>query len=71
MNQLLGCQLALDDFIFVHVKGRPKVIDIEKTENKLGLVISDNGTGYAFIKVTLLMTTVVNMISTIIFIISV
>ena len=57
MSQLLGGQLALDDFIFVHVKGRPKVVDIEKSETKLGLVISDNGTGYAFIKVTLLLTT--------------
>jgi len=57
MNQLLGGELALDDFIFVHVKGRPKVIDIEKSETALGLTISDNGAGYAFIKVILLVTT--------------
>jgi len=56
MEQLLGGQLALDDFIFVHVKGRPKVVDIEKSEAALGLTITDNGAGYAFIKVILLMT---------------
>jgi len=55
MDQLLGGELALDDFIFVHLKGRPKVIDIEKSETALGLTISDNGAGYAFIKVILLL----------------
>jgi len=50
MKQLLGGQLGLEDFIFVHVKGRPKVVDIEKTDNALGLTITDNGAGYAFIK---------------------
>ena len=30
--------------------GRPKEIEIEKTEDALGLTITDNGAGYAFIK---------------------
>jgi len=54
MTQLLGGELALDDFIFVHMKGRPKVVDIEKSEAALGLTITDNGAGYPFIKVILL-----------------
>lgn len=51
MKCLLGGQLGLDDFIFVHVKGQPKVVDIDKVENALGLTITDNGAGLAFIKV--------------------
>lgn len=51
MKHLLGGQLGLDDFIFAHVKGQPKVVDVEKTENALGLTITDNGAGLAFIKV--------------------
>lgn len=51
MNQLLGGQLGLDDFIFAHVKGQAKVVDVEKTGEALGLTITDNGAGYAFIKV--------------------
>lgn len=51
MSQLLGGQLGLDDFIFAHVKGQPKEItDLEKTEDALGLTITDNGAGLAFIK---------------------
>jgi hypothetical protein len=30
--------------------GRPKEIEIKKTEDALGLTITDNGAGYAFIK---------------------
>ena len=50
MNKLLGGQIGLDDFIFAHKKGRPKEIEIIKTEDALGLTITDNGAGYAFIK---------------------
>lgn len=50
MTKLIGGQLAMDDFIFAHVKGQPKEVDIEKTEDALGLTITDNCTGYAFIK---------------------
>ncbi|XP_049845924.1 PDZ domain-containing protein GIPC3 [Schistocerca gregaria] len=50
MSKLLGGQIGLDDFIFVHRKGRPKEIEITKTEDALGLTITDNGAGYAFIK---------------------
>jgi hypothetical protein len=50
MTKLLGGQIGLDDFIFAHRKGRPKEIEIIKTEDALGLTITDNGAGYAFIK---------------------
>lgn len=47
---LLGGQLALDDFIFAHIRGQPKVVDILKSDDALGLTITDNGAGLAFIK---------------------
>ncbi|XP_047501018.1 PDZ domain-containing protein GIPC1-like isoform X2 [Penaeus chinensis] len=50
MTKLLGGQIGLDDFIFAHRKGRPKEVEITKTEDALGLTITDNGAGYAFIK---------------------
>ena len=50
MTRLLGGQIGLDDFIFAHRKGRNKEIEITKTEDALGLTITDNGAGYAFIK---------------------
>lgn len=50
MTRLLGGQIGLDDFIFAHVKGRPKEIEIMKEDDALGLTITDNGAGYAFIK---------------------
>lgn len=50
MNKLLGGQIGLDDFIFAHVKGSIKTIQIHKSESALGLTITDNGAGFAFIK---------------------
>ena len=50
MDRLLGGQIGFDDFIFVHRKGQRKEIEITKTEEYLGLTITDNGNGYAFIK---------------------
>lgn len=50
MNKLLGGQIGLDDFIFAHIKGSTKTLDIVKSEEALGLTITDNGAGYAFIK---------------------
>nr|XP_014280638.1 PDZ domain-containing protein GIPC1 [Halyomorpha halys] len=50
MTKLLGGQIGLEDFIFAHRKGRPKEFEITKTEDSLGLTITDNGAGYAFIK---------------------
>ncbi|KAH8234461.1 hypothetical protein KR038_010581 [Drosophila bunnanda] len=50
MARLLGGQIGLDDFIFAHRKGRPKEIEIVKSQDALGLTITDNGAGYAFIK---------------------
>ena len=50
MSRLLGGQIGLEDFIFAHIKGRAKEVEIEKIEDALGLTITDNGAGYAFIK---------------------
>jgi len=50
MDKLLGGQIGLEDFMFVHRKGQRKEIEITKTEEYLGLTITDNGNGYAFIK---------------------
>jgi PDZ domain-containing protein GIPC len=50
MNKLLGGQIGLDDFIFAHVKGTSKTVDVVKSEEALGLTITDNGAGFAFIK---------------------
>ncbi|XP_047737871.1 PDZ domain-containing protein GIPC1-like [Hyalella azteca] len=50
MTHLLGGQIGLDDFIFAHRKGVAKEVEIVKTEDALGLTITDNGAGYAFIK---------------------
>ncbi|XP_055470357.1 PDZ domain-containing protein GIPC2 isoform X1 [Psammomys obesus] len=50
MGNLLGGQLGLEDFIFAHVKGIKKEVNVYKSEDLLGLTITDNGVGYAFIK---------------------
>ncbi|NXF78801.1 GIPC1 protein, partial [Sclerurus mexicanus] len=50
MDKLLGAQIGLEDFIFAHVKGQRKEVEILKTDDLLGLTITDNGTGRAFIK---------------------
>ncbi|MBN3299577.1 GIPC1 protein, partial [Amia calva] len=50
MEKLLGGQIGLEDFIFAHIKGQRKEVDVFKSEDALGLTITDNGAGYAFIK---------------------
>ena len=50
MSRLLGGQIGLDDFLFAHVKGDAKTVKVSKDGPALGLTISDNGAGYAFIK---------------------
>lgn len=50
MTRLLGGQIGLDDFLFAHVRGDPKQVKVVKDGPALGLTISDNGAGYAFIK---------------------
>ncbi|XP_053575397.1 PDZ domain-containing protein GIPC1 [Bombina bombina] len=50
MDKLLGGQIGLEDFIFAHVRGQRKELDVYKSEESLGLTITDNGAGYAFIK---------------------
>ncbi|XP_011499033.1 PREDICTED: PDZ domain-containing protein GIPC1, partial [Ceratosolen solmsi marchali] len=50
MSELVGGQIGLDDFIFAHKKGRAKEIELIKTEDALGLTLTDNGAGYVFIK---------------------
>ena len=47
---LLGGQIGLDDFIFCHRKGQPKEIEMNKSEQYLGLIITDNGNDCSFIK---------------------
>lgn len=50
MEKLLGGQIGLEDFIFAHTKGQRKEVEVLKSEEALGLTITDNGAGYAFIK---------------------
>ena len=50
MEKLLGGQIGLEDLIVAHVKGTPRAIECLKSEASLGLTITDNGAGYAFIK---------------------
>ncbi|CAG9832885.1 unnamed protein product [Diabrotica balteata] len=50
MTKLLGGQIGLEDFIFAHCRGRPKEVELTKSESALGLTITDNGAGFAFIK---------------------
>ncbi|XP_038820304.1 PDZ domain-containing protein GIPC1-like [Salvelinus namaycush] len=50
MEKLLGGQIGLEDFIFAHIKGIKKEVEVFKSEEALGLTITDNGAGYAFIK---------------------
>ncbi|XP_029473382.1 PDZ domain-containing protein GIPC2 isoform X2 [Rhinatrema bivittatum] len=50
MDKLLGGQIGLEDFIFAHVRGMKKEVDVLKSEDSLGLTITDNGAGYSFIK---------------------
>ncbi|XP_077980896.1 PDZ domain-containing protein GIPC1-like [Glandiceps talaboti] len=50
MQRLLGGQIGLEDFIFAHIKGFSKDVTVLKSEPALGLTITDNGAGYAFIK---------------------
>ncbi|MEE6528690.1 hypothetical protein FKM82_031375, partial [Ascaphus truei] len=51
MEKLLGGQIGLEDFIFAHVRGQRKELEVYKSEDSLGLTITDNGAGYAFIKI--------------------
>lgn len=54
MDKLLGAQIGLEDFIFAHIKGQRKEVEILKTDDVLGLTITDNGAGCPFIKVNAL-----------------
>ena len=50
MEKLLGGQIGLEDLIFAHCKGAVKEVTISKNAPVLGLTITDNGNGFAFIK---------------------
>lgn len=50
MTRLLGGQIGLDDFLFAHIKGDAADCKVNKSGPALGLTISDNGAGYAFVK---------------------
>lgn len=50
MDSLLGNYLSLGDLIVVHMCGDSKNLRIKKTQEYLGLTITDNGNGRAFVK---------------------
>jgi len=50
MGKLLGGQIGLEDLIFVHCQGEGKIVSMNKEGDSLGLTITDNGNGHAFIK---------------------
>ncbi|XP_075241149.1 PDZ domain-containing protein GIPC3-like isoform X2 [Convolutriloba macropyga] len=51
LENLLGGQIMLTDFIYVHLKSRMKKrVIVNKADSALGLTITDNGVGVAFIK---------------------
>ncbi|XP_031456426.1 PDZ domain-containing protein GIPC2 [Phasianus colchicus] len=50
MDKLLGAQIGLEDFIFAHVKGQRKEVEVLKSDDLLGLTVTDNGAGCPFIK---------------------
>lgn len=50
MEKLLGGQIGLEDLIFAHCKGPLKTVVVVKDADSLGLTITDNGNGYAFVK---------------------
>ncbi|KAK2093602.1 PDZ domain-containing protein gipc1 [Saguinus oedipus] len=50
MDKLLRGQIGLEDFIFAHVKRQRQEVEVFKSEDALGLTITDNGAGYAFIR---------------------
>jgi hypothetical protein len=50
MNRLLGGQIVFDDFIYAHVRGESKTFTVHKSGPTLGLSITDNGAGSAFVK---------------------
>lgn len=51
LENLLGGQIMLTDFIYVHLKSRErKRVVVNKSDSALGLTITDNGVGVAFIK---------------------
>lgn len=52
MGALLCNYLSLGDLIVVHVCGPSRELTIEKTQQYLGLTITDNGHGRAFVKKT-------------------
>lgn len=50
MNSLLGNYLSSGDLIVVHLRGQARDLSIRKTQEYLGLTITDNGNGRAFVK---------------------
>ncbi|KAL7672054.1 hypothetical protein ACOME3_006952 [Neoechinorhynchus agilis] len=50
MNNLIVGQMGLNDFLYVHLTGRAKEIEIEKVEEMMGFIVTDNGAGKSMIK---------------------
>ena len=46
----LSTGLSINSIVYIFVLGRPKEVEVTKSDDALGLTITDNGAGYAFIK---------------------
>ena len=46
----MGSAICPEDFLFCHIAGQAKELDLVKQEEQIGLTISDNGNGMTFIK---------------------
>lgn len=51
MQKLLGGQIGLEDFIFAHVRGETKEVEVTKAGGRPGTDHHGQRDGYAFIKV--------------------
>ena len=40
MDKLLGAQIGLEDFIFAHIKGQRKEVEVLKSDDLLGLTFT-------------------------------
>lgn len=50
MDRLFEYHIDLKDTIYVHLRGQTKEIEIEKTDQLLGLTVCDNSNGLCLIK---------------------
>ncbi len=50
MDKLLSSKVRVNDLIFAHLKGQRKAVEADKPEHAMGLIVTDNGAGKAFVK---------------------